>query len=271
MTYATDEISIETGAPVELYTFTRGGVVIGRYTSGEADVTVDGDTYSTYPGGLARGEISISGERGRAALRITVARDHPVASLIHLRPRTGVIGCTVSRYHRGDDTDVIVIYAGRVLSARRGRSGERILVVEPRSVSQQRIGLHRVCQPGCNWQLYGPHCRLDMGDWGHATTIVSVSGTALEVADVESGMPYAGGIVAFTEGGITDYAYIEEADGTALTLDLPLYGAEASEAVTLYPGCDWTMATCDAVFSNSVNFGGRLHLPDLNPVTQSAF
>jgi hypothetical protein len=73
------------------------------------------------------------------------------------------------------------------------------------------------------------------------------------------------------KGGITDYAYIEEADGTALTLDLPLYGAEASEAVTLYPGCDWTMATCDAVFSNSVNFGGRLHLPDLNPVTQSAF
>ena len=84
-------------------------------------------------------------------------------------------------------------------------------------------------------------------------------------------MPYAGGVVAFTEGGITDYAYIEEADGTTLTLDLPLYGAEASETVTIYPGCDWTMSTCDTVFSNSVNFGGRLHLPDLNPVTQSAF
>jgi uncharacterized phage protein (TIGR02218 family) len=247
-------------------------VVIGRYTSGEADVTVDGNTYSTYPGGLARGEISISGERGRAALRITVARDHPVASLIHLRPRTGVIGCTVQRYHRGGRLrrDHDRRGAGAECAPGEG-AGERILVVEPRSVSQQRIGLHRVCQPGCNWQLYGSHCRLDMGDWGHATTIVSVSGTALEVADVESGMPYAGGIVAFTEGGITDYAYIEEADGTALTLDLPLYGAEASEAVTLYPGCDWTMATCDAVFSNSVNFGGRLHLPDLNPVTQSAF
>jgi hypothetical protein len=149
VTYETDELSIQYGAPVELYTFTRGGVVIGRYTSGEADVTVDGDTYSTYPGGLARGEISISGERGRAALRITVARDHPVASLIHLRPRTGVIGCTVSRYHRGDDTDVIVIYAGRVLSARRRtRVGTREIVVEPRSSHSSASACTGYANPG---------------------------------------------------------------------------------------------------------------------------
>lgn len=273
MTYATDEISIEAGAPVELYTFTRGGVVIGRYTSGEADVTVDGDTYSTYPGGLARGEISISGERGRAALRITVARDHPVASLIHLRPRTGVIGCTVQRYHRADASDVITIDVGRVLSARRTRVGTREIVVEPLSVSQRRIGLHRVCQPSCTWELYGFGCRLELDDWAHTTTIASISGNVLAVASVHSGWPYVGGIVAFAEGGIADYAFIEAVadDGKTFTLDLPLYGAEVGEPVTIYPGCDWTMQTCNEVFGNSDNYGGRLNVPNLNPVTSNAF
>lgn len=271
MTYATDEISIEAGAPVELYTFTRGGVVIGRYTSGEADVTVDGDTYSTYPGGLARGEISISGERGRAALRITVARDHPVASLIHLRPRTGVIGCTIQRFHRGDATDVITIYVGRVLSARRTRSGTREIVVEPLSISQKRIGLHRVCQPACTWELYGFGCRLNIDDWKHETTIAGVSGNTMTVASVHSGWPYVGGIVAFTENGITDHAFIEAVDDKTFTLDLPLYGAETGEPVTIYPGCDWTMTTCDEVYDNALNYGGRRNVPNLNPVTSNAF
>lgn len=272
MTYEALEESHQSGEPVELYTFTRGSEIIARYTSGDVAVTVDSNTYSPWPGGMKRSEISLSGEDGRAALKITVARDHPIAQLIHLRPRTGVIGCTVHRYHRSDDTALIPIYAGRVLSARRARTGERTLIVEPRSISQNRIGLHRVCQPGCNHELYGPLCRLSMDDWDHATTIVSISGTALEVADVASGMPYTGGIVAYTDAdGITDYAYIEEADGTTLTLDLAIYGAAATEAVTLYPGCDWTMSTCDTVFSNSENYGGRLHVPSLNPVTQDAF
>lgn len=273
MSYDAAETSVQGGSPVECYTFTRGTEVIARYTSAEADVTVDSETWEAWPGGLARGPVTISGEDGRGALRVTVARDFPIAELIHLRPRTGVIGCTVYRHHRDDlSLGVIPIFAGRVLSARRAANGDRILAIEPRSIAQNRIGLHRVCQPSCNHELYGPLCRLDMADWDHATTIVSISGTALEVADVASGMPYTGGIVAYTDAdGITDYAYIEEADGTTLTLDLAIYGAVATEAVTLYPGCDWTMTTCDTVFSNSENYGGRLHVPSLNPVTQDAF
>lgn len=272
MTYEALEESHQSGEPVELYTFSRGGIVIGRYTSADAAVTPDGNTYSPWPGGMRRAEIAISGDEGRNALRITVAADFPVADLIHLRPRTGVIGVTLRRYHRSDASDIKPIWAGRVLSARRGKTGERVLVCEPRSVTQARIGLHRICQPGCNLQLYGPQCRLTMTDWGHATTVSSVSGTTLVVASVASGMPYAGGIVSFTDSdGITDMAFIEEASGTSMTLDAALYGLAASDAITIYPGCDWTMATCDTVFGNSANFGGRLNIPDRNPVTQSAF
>jgi len=273
MTYATDELSIQSGAPVELYTFTRGGTVIGRYTSGEAEVTVDGDEYATWLGGIQRSEIAIASEDGRNSLKLAVARDHPVAQLVSLRPRTGTIGCTIQRFHRGDATDVITIYVGRVLSARRTRSGTREIVVEPLSISQKRIGLHRVCQPACTWELYGFGCRLNIDDWKHDTTIAGVSGNTMTVASVHSGWPYAGGIVAFTENGITDHAFIESVsdDGKTFTLDLPLYGAETGEPVTIYPGCDWTMTTCDGVYDNALNYGGRRNVPNLNPVTSNAF
>lgn len=272
MSYEAEEISVQDGAPVEVYTFTRGGIGIGWFTSAESEVWVGSELYQTWPGGLARNDIELSGDEGRSNLQITVAADFPVADLIHLRPRTGVIGVTVRRFHRGDASDIKPIWAGRVLSARRGKTGERVLVCEPRSVTQARIGLHRICQPGCNLQLYGPQCRLTMSDWGHETTVASISGVTLTVDSIDSGAPYAGGIVGFTDSdGITDYAFIEEASGNTFTLDLALYGLAVSDTVTIYPGCDWTMATCHGVFNNAVNYGGRLNVPERNPVTQSAF
>lgn len=273
MTYATDEESIQSGAPIELYTFTRNDVVIGRYTSAEKSVVVGGETYSTWPGGIKRDKIEVTTETGRSALRLTVARDFPIAELVHLRPRTGIIGVTMQRYHRSDASNLIAYWpGGRVLTVKRERNGERTLICEPRSVSWNRNGLTRKCGRNCQHQLYGPRCRLSQSDWGYATTISAISGNVLTVAAVESGMPYAGGIVERTdEDGITDVAYIVEASSTALTLDLALYGAAVSDSVIIYPGCDWTMSTCHTVFNNALNYGGRLHIPEKNPVTESAF
>lgn len=273
MTYAVDEVSVQSGAPIEIFTFTRNAVVIGRYTSAEAPVVVGGNTYATWPGGIKRARIEITTDTGRSAMNLTVARDFPIAELVHLRPRTGVIGVTAQRYHRSDATDLIAFWpGGRVLTVKRERNGERTLICEPRSVTWNRNGLTRKCGRNCQHELYGPRCRLSRSDWGFATTINAISGTLLSVAAVEGGMPYAGGIVERTDGaGITDVAYIVSASGTALTLDLALYGAAVSDAVIIYPGCDWTMSTCNTVFNNAVNYGGRLHIPDKNPVTESAF
>ena len=114
MTYEADELSIQSGAPVELYTFTRRRRDWALHVRrGGCDGRRKHIQHLPRRSGARRDQHQRRARR--AALRITVARDHPVAALIHLRPRTGVIGCTVSRYHRGDDTDVIVIYAGRVL------------------------------------------------------------------------------------------------------------------------------------------------------------
>ena len=271
MSYEAEEISVQDGAPVEVYTFTRNDVGIGWYTSAESEVWVGSELYDTWPGGLARSRLDIGGDSGRTNLDITVARDFPIAEIVHLRPRTGVIGVTVRRFHRGDASDIATIWTGRVLTVKRDRSGGRVIVCEPRSVSYNRNGLTRKCARNCQHELYGPRCRLVQHEWGHEATISDITGNVMTVDILGSGLPYAGGIVEWTSGGITDVAYILEVTGNALTLDLPIYGAAASDAVTIYPGCDWTMATCNGVFNNAVNYGGRLNIPTKNPVTDSAF
>lgn len=272
MTFEALELSHESGAPVELYTFTRNTVIIARYTSSEADIVIGSDTYVAWPGGIERGPIATTADEGRNSLTIRVARDHPIAHLIHYRPRTGVLGVTLAAYHRADPGDIKTIWFGRVLSAKRDKkSGARMLQCEPRSVSQARTGLRRLASATCMHELYGPLCRLNKADWKHITTIASITGNVITVADVAA-LPYAGGIIERTDSdGVTDTAYINTVSGTTLTLDLAIWGATIGDTVTIYPGCDWTMTVCDTVFGNSANYGGRLHIPEKNPVTQSAF
>lgn len=274
MTYEAAETSLQSGEPVELYRFIRGAVIIGRFTSGDAPVTVAGETFQPWPGGIRRNNLEISGESGRAGMTLVVAPDFPIAALIRDHPRTGAVGCILLGMHRTDQQQTLrPLFSGRVMSARRDvRSGARVIKVEPLSVSQSRLGVHRVAQPNCNLELYGPLCRLNRDDWEHETTVTAISGRVVTVNSVHADWPYTGGILRRDdEDGVSDYAYIQQAADKVLTLDLLPFGLAVTDTVTIYPGCDWTMATCHNVFGNSANYGGRLNIPPKNPVTDSAF
>lgn len=273
MTYEAIETSHQDGSPVEIYDFTRNTVTIGRYTSAERTYAVGGHDYTPWVGGINRGSIATTADEGRNMLLLDVARDFPIAALVHLRPRTGVIGVIARQFHRGDASDIKTIWFGRVVGAKRNqKTGGRTLQCEPRSASQNRNGLRRVCSVNCMHELYGPKCRLTKADWGHVTTITGITGSVYTVAGVVLGMPLPGGMLERTDGdGVVDVAYIEAVTGAALTLDLPIYGATSGDTVTIYPGCDWTMSTCNGVYSNSPNFGGRMDMPEKNPVTGPVF
>lgn len=272
MTFEAAELSHQDGSPVELYTFSRNGVAFAWYTSVETNKTIGADTYLAWPGGMKRGKIATTSDEGRNALEVKVARDHPIAYLIHHRPRTGVIGMTVTQYHRSDASDLVVIWVGRAMSAKRDKkSGDRILQGMSRSITQNRTGLRRLCSANCMHELFGPFCRLDPDDWKHETTIASISGNLITLVDVDGALDYNGGTIERVDSdGVTDTSAIEEATGAALLLDIAIWDAEVGDPVTILPGCDWTMAACDA-FGNSENFGGRMHVPDKNPGTDSVF
>jgi hypothetical protein len=42
-------------------------------------------------------------------------------------------------------------------------------------------------------------------------------------------------------------------------------GLAAGTTVTLFPGCDHTLATCSGKFSNTANYGGFPFMPTKNP------
>lgn len=194
MAYDTLEESVQGGQPVELYTFRRNSYILGKYTSSDAPVTVDGEYFAVWDGGISRSSLGSTVDEARNSLHLEVARDFPIAQLFNLTPPTDVVSVVVQRYHRGDTTDLIVIWIGRVMACQIDSDEKRTLVCEPVSTSQARTGLRRLCQKNCHHALYGPSCRLDKGDYETITTITAVNGRTIDVAGLR-GYSYAGGFV----------------------------------------------------------------------------
>ena len=279
MSYDAQELSIQSGAPVEIYTFTRD-VVSWHYTSSETDYTdatvSPSVVYTSSP--LTRDAVASTPEKAKNTVKLEVPRDFPVADLFRTSPPTEVINLTVRRVHRGDPTDIITIWIGRVLSCE--FSGPKAtLSCEPITVSLERTGLRRVYQVACPHVLYGGQCGLAKATYAHSTTIAALSGNDLTVATNDSAFSYGGGFIEWVnDDGITDRRFIESAALNAnspqllvLTLLQPFTGVSVSDNVTIYPGCDHTLSTCNSQFSNAANYGGMPFFPSKNPFTVSVF
>lgn len=280
MSYDTEELSVQDGAPVELYDFSQGPSE-WHYTSAELiALTVDGTTYTSAP--IERTSIESTPENARNALKLTVPRNFPVAELFRVAPPSEVIDLTVRRIHRADaegsPQDLVVAWIGRVLSCEFS-GAKATLQCEPISVSLAHTGLRRVFQVGCPHVLYGAGCTLSKTDFDHATTVVSIDGNVLEIASSDGAYSYSGGFVEWVnDDGVTERRFIETAvvgDGSParmeLTLMQPFAGIAVSDAITIYPGCDHTLTTCNETFNNALNYGGFPFFPGKNPFEVSVF
>lgn len=262
MTYDARERSIQDGAPVELYEFARGENV-QRYTSADREIQLV-ELYA--PATLKRSQIEASAERARNSLRISCARDFPIAELFRVTPPGDVVGVTVKRVHRGE-TDVAVIWMGRVLNCE-WSGAVASLNCEPVSASLRRTGLRRKYSRQCQHVLYSAGagaCNVSKLDHQVIAEVVSVDGKTIEV-DALGTDPYPGGFVEWTmPSGAVERRFIASVSGLEMVLSQPFYGMAAGDSVTILPGCDHTRATCDNVYSNSDNYGGFPFVPRKNP------
>lgn len=261
MTYDASEQSVQGGAPVELYQFARNAK-IWRFTSAEADIVDSSETWESAP--ITRTAVETTTEQARNALTLTVPRDFEIADLFRISPPTDVIALTVYRYHRGEEDDVAVIWMGRVLNV--SFEGARATITcEPVSASIKRQGLRRLYQKQCPHVLYGPGCTVDKEAHKIDTVITDASGVTVTVAALLS-KPYAGGWIQYEDAdGNFERRFIRSFSGLVLTLNYPFNGLDSATAVTVYPGCDHTMETCDSVYANILNYGGQPFQPEKNP------
>jgi len=270
MSFDALETSEQSGAPVELYEFHYAGEVY-MYTSAESDQVIGTDVYTSEA--IRRGPIAIAVDQPRNSLRLDVRRNFPIAELFRIAPPTEPVGLIVKRFHRGDG-NVAVGWVGRVLNCAWSDTSTAELNCEPASISLKRNGLGRYYQVPCPYALFNvDDCKVDKSLYAHATTITAIDGLEINVASVGS-HPYPGGWVEWVDPSSSsniERRLITARSSLILTLSRAFSSAvSVTDAVTLYPGCDHSIQTCDTVYGNKLNYGGFPHFPRKNPFAGTA-
>ena len=264
MAFDSYEESAQSGAPVEFYIF-RKGLDRLNFTSHDAAVTVDTVTYATAP--ISRSEIEETGEVAKSELTITVPHNFDAAGWFSPYPPSEVVTVEVWRYHRGDvDVDVKMFWIGRIMSVR--WQGERAeLVCESLVTSLKRPGLRRLYQRACPHILYGLACGVASVTFKHGCTLFAASGTTLQSADFDALADgyLAGGFIEWINGGNVERRAVRSHVGSTVVISHPIVGIESTSNVLAYAGCDHSIATCAAKFSNVANYGGFPNIPRKNP------
>ena len=268
MSFDTRERSVQTGEPVELYTFTRDAQV-WRFTSADRDKTVSAQTYTAAI--ITRSDIESGSELARSPLRLEVPRDFAVADLWRVAPPTSRVTVLLRQYHEGD-SELVTLWTGRILNVEFEGARANILC-EPVFTTVKRIGLRRLYQRQCPHALYGTRCGVNRADFDVAGTVASISGAAVSVSAASSFADgyFSGGYLEFQpSAGVYERRFIEAHAGAALTIMGSTFGLAVSTSVTLYPGCAHTLAVCQSKFSNAANYGGMPWMPESNPFGGSA-
>jgi uncharacterized phage protein (TIGR02218 family) len=259
--------------PARLVKITRLDGAVLRIAEAETSVTVtegaSSQTYAPLPGS----EIS--------AVRHVLGGDVPSLEIRFTHSDGGTIDTQDLALGRWDGAAVVVYVVDRNNLTSVGdplftgtiqpitfdvlRSGS----FDIRGVGASGESVIQTYQPMCRTDLFSTLCGLTAASFAKTCTVASidsrfgitVSGMSSPPADgwFDQGIGVAG-----TSGTKFEIARWVNSS-SRVTLYLPLCRLLiVGETLTLYPGCDKTIATCNAKFSNSINFQGEPHFLGVN-------
>ena len=255
------------GSPTEFYHFQRGATN-WYYTSADTAQVYNGNTYT--PTNLKRSRIKQGGGMSAEGVTITMPRTNEIALTYIAFPVAANTSIIIYGRHRNDiEADVVHIWSGRVKNANfKGAAVE--LFCESILTASRAQGLKRNFGANCSHVLYDQTpltCGVIKALYEVATTLNSVSGTTLTdtaFAAFDNGY-FAGGIVEWVNGVVTEYRMILEHTGGNIRLVSALNGIAAGANVKVYPGCDRTTTTCESRFNNLSKYGGFPYVPTRTP------
>ena len=264
MSYTAREQSAYDGHPLELYRFSYGDSGLWLFTSADDTVVKEEEKYE--PAYVKRNGFTRTGDARKATLEIEVGDSNPVALLFRAGWLVSPLIVTIFRHHY-EDNEFSVLWKGRVTGCRWAGS---VATLTSDSVSTlfRRAGLRRVYQMNCPHALYGPACRLNQASWANGATADSASGNVV-IIPAAAGFPdgyLTGGMLKSGD----EYRMIVAHSGSSITMVDAISGLGEGSAVTLWPGCDRSMATCSGRFNNLANYGGLPFLPQKNPFSGDA-
>jgi uncharacterized phage protein (TIGR02218 family) len=249
--------------PVRLLTVTRLDGTVLRIAEADETIVCDGDTFVALEGG----EMS--------AVEHTLGGGIPSMQVKFNHSETGTFDTSDIANGFFDGAAVLLYIADRNNLA----LGKGLLftgTIQPISYDNYLSGtfgikgqaseaqsIVQTYAPMCRTDLFSSLCTVDPASYAHAGTIGSIVDKFDCVIAGLSSPPEDGYFnlgVGVTAGGIT----FEIANWVQSTLTLTTFLPRCAlftegEAVTLYPGCDKTIATCKARFSNNLNFQAEPH------------
>lgn len=268
MTFNAYETSIASGEPILLFDFALG-IAHYRYCTADRNITYQANVYTAAP--ISRSAPVQSNDTRQQIMRVTCPRDIGVGQLFAIYPPAQDVLLTVTALHYNDpDQQGIVDWVGRVTAAS-WEKNDVIFSCEPVYTSVQTNGLRRRWGLNCPHVLYGVACTLNPSLFKVVAPIQSVSGFTITGAGFvpPSGLSFVGGYAEWDSGnGYLERRTIDAVSGTTLTLSYTSPQLVAGLQVSLYPGCNRTMANCNA-FGNILNYGGQPNIPTQNPMDGS--
>ncbi len=252
------EQSVDASKPLELYRFTMGGSE-WCYTSADHIVSYGGKGYA--PVYINRQGFTRGNDLNRATLEVEVAAGLDVTMGFRTGLLPAVMLLTLYRLHY-EDGEAVVMWKGRVTSCR-WQGSVATLAVDSIATILRRAGLRRVYQIMCPHALYLGACKVNPDDWQFTGATSAVAGNIVTVTGA-GGYPngyFTGGVIA----GGNEVRLITQHVGAAITMIDSMADLIAGASVSLWPGCDRTMAICNNRFGNVLNFGGLPFLPPKNP------
>lgn len=274
MTFDTYGDPIDTSRPVELYTIVQGALTY-EYTSAEDDLTVASIPYTAEK--ISRGKIGQSPQDRNRTIEIRVPVGNAFAKRYKLSTPGSRAQITIQRFQRPDSPGfaTITLFIGFVQSVSfENEMKQAVILCSPIETASTRPIPRFSYQSLCNHVLFDSGCKVDDTDsrFRFSHTVSAQSGSSITVpgADGYGANFFTGGFLEIDGGD--DSRLIVASSGATLQLLLPFPSSAVGRTVTIFAGCDHTVATCDTKFdtpedtlSNVINFGGFAFVPNRNP------
>jgi len=264
MTFAAIETSNDDGRPIYLYSFTLGAAT-WRYTSSDADVTVDGYLWKAVA--ISDDGVKITGDAATDDLAITAPNTIAPVQMFFGAPPSQSIMVRIYHYHEGD-TQAVLGYMGELMQVSQPQPGTATIIAATIGASMQRDGLRLAWTRTCPYALYDDlTCKVDKAAFAQKVVVADVVGSTVYFNGMSGADgTFDGGFIQWEHPSRgTEFLGIERQVGTTCAMfgvtDGIYYGLE----VTAYPGCNRTVAVCMEKFNNLDNFGGVPDLPGKSP------
>lgn len=264
MSWSEFEYSVANGQPLTLYEFIRGGVMFYRYTNADRDINLSGVRWMAH----AISDSGLSAGSGNG-LEITVPASNGLALLFRGLPPSQPVLIRVYRLHAGDSSVMLkTVWVGTVSEVKREAIDRCKLLTNSLASTFTRVGLRLTFSRACPHALYDHNCRVNATSFAlYGMAIVALDGASITVNLPAGTEPerFSGGYVEWVTEGVTERRGLRAQAGHRLNLFGGSAGLAVGQTVTLYPGCDHTIALCNSRFSNHLNFGGVPHMPGKSP------